>query len=106
MTKTDSPSGWEDLIHVTSEPSTTKRFLQHGDDVAILPTSQSPATEVLEIATVRFVGGVYIQLTDGRMYATIGGKSLGSKDTGYIVPATDAHRAALKPKAAVELDPK
>ena len=87
---------WDDIIEMTTQQSTSKRFLQQGNEVAILPAKQSRANEVLEIATVRFVGGVYVQLTDGRMYATIGGKCLGSNGVGYIVLATDEHREALK----------
>ncbi len=50
--------------------------------------------EVLEIATVQRAGPVFIQLTDGRMFATLGG--MGLNCTGCLVEATDEHRAALK----------
>jgi len=43
-------------------------------------------------------GGLYVQLMDGRMYATRGGESLGTNKLTYIVPATDAHWAALRIK--------
>ncbi len=62
-------------------------------DVAILPRRTSPPADVWEIATVLHVGPVYNQLTDGRMFATIGGIGLNTR--GYLVPATEEHRAAL-----------
>jgi hypothetical protein len=75
------------------------RHLSVGDEVAILPSESSPAAEVMEIVTISYVGSVHIQLNDGRMYATIGGKSLGASQITYIVPATAEHRVALRPKA-------
>ena len=33
-------------------------------------------SEVLELAKVLYVGSVFIQLEDGRMFATVGGKGL------------------------------
>ena len=74
--------------------------IARGSEVAILPTEHSGPSEVLEIATVKCVSSVFVQLADGRMYTTIGGrciggKYIGSKPNGYIVPATDEHRAAL-----------
>jgi hypothetical protein len=72
------------------------RFLQVGDEVAVIPRADSAPSETIEITTVAFATSVFVQLADGRMFATIGGKCLGSE--GYIVPATDEHRAALKRK--------
>ena len=46
-----------------------------------------------------YAGSVFLQLTDGRMFATIGGKYLGTKANGYVVLATDEHRAAIKSKS-------
>jgi len=71
-------------------------MIERGSYVAIMPRDTSPAADVLEIATVLFAGPIYIQLFDGRMYSTIGGKSLIAPKTTYIVPATDEHRAALR----------
>ena len=65
-----------------------------GTEVAILQAANSLPTEVLEIATVQRAGPVFIQLTDGRMFATLGG--MGLNCTGCLVEATDEHRAALK----------
>jgi hypothetical protein len=54
------------------------RHLKPGDELAIMPAENSPAADVLEIATIHYIGNVYLELTDGRMYATIGGKSFGT----------------------------
>jgi hypothetical protein len=66
--------------------------------VAILPNADSLPHHVLEIGTIDYAGSVFIRLTDGRMYATIGGKCLNCASASYIVPATDAHKDALKSK--------
>jgi hypothetical protein len=68
-----------------------------GMEVAVMPHRRSPPADVWEIATVLCAGPVYIQLTDSRLFATVGGVGLNSG--GYIVPATDEHRAALLAKA-------
>ncbi len=75
-------------------------MLRSGDEVAILPTPDSPPTDVLEIAVILYIGSVFLQLADGRMYATLGGKYLGTRVNGYVVPATDEHRAAIKAKSS------
>jgi hypothetical protein len=72
--------------------------LASGDDVAIMPTANSPAADVLEIATVTYICRVFIQLAEGRMYGSIGGKGLFSNAAGYAVRVTEEHRAALKAK--------
>ncbi len=64
--------------------------------VAVLPAANSPVTDVLEIANVKTVNSVFVQLANGRYYSTIGGKSLLADKTTYIRPATDAHRKALR----------
>jgi hypothetical protein len=76
-------------------------MIERGSHVAIMPSATSPAVEVLEIAAVMMAGNVYVQLMDGRMFATIGGKSLSGRKLLYIVPATDEHRAALSEKAKI-----
>lgn len=73
-------------------------ILKPGDAVAVLPNGSALPGDVLEIAKVNRVGSVAIQLTDGRNFATIGGGSLDIPKRGHIVPATDAHRAALRSK--------
>ena len=67
-----------------------------GDDVAIMPTTSSPPSEVLEIQLVIDTGADFIQVLDGRTFNPIGGESLNG--IGYLVPATDEHRAALNAK--------
>ncbi len=69
-----------------------------GDDVAILPNLQAEPSEILGIGAVFYVGAVYIQLADGRMYATIGGTALRAGSNDCIVPLTDTHRAAHEDK--------
>jgi hypothetical protein len=54
--------------------------------------------DVLELATIQYIGEVFFQLTDGRMFATVGGKSLISRKVSYAVPATAEYRAALREK--------
>lgn len=76
-------------------------MIERGSYIAIMPSELSPAADVLEIASVMLAGRVYIQLFDGRMFATIGGKSLNAKQVSYIVPATDEHRAALRAKNGI-----
>jgi hypothetical protein len=74
-------------------------YLARGDEVAIMPTANSPVADVLEIAAIVYIGRIFLQLADGRMYATIGGKGLFS-NKGYAVAATDEHRAVLNAKAS------
>jgi hypothetical protein len=68
------------------------------DIVAILPTKDAPPADVLQIATVHYVGHAIILLVDGRMYSKHDGHSMRANSDGYIVPVTDEHRAALKAK--------
>jgi len=70
--------------------------LKRGDRVAILPSESAPASDVLAVASIFFAGLVYIQLLDGRMYSSIGGKSLAASKTTYIVPATAEHLLTLR----------
>jgi hypothetical protein len=72
------------------------RLLQIGDEVAVIARPDSAPSETIEITTVSLATSVFVQLADGRMFSTIGGKCLGNE--GYIVPATDEHRAVLKHK--------
>ncbi len=68
------------------------------DMVAILPTKEAPPSDVLQIATVQYVGHAIILLIDGRMYSKRDGQSMRQPSDGYVVPATDEHRAALERK--------
>jgi hypothetical protein len=67
-----------------------------GEEVAILPTANAPPEEVLELGIIQFAGAVFIRLFDGRMFATIGGRCLSDASGHHAVPASDAHREALK----------
>jgi hypothetical protein len=67
-----------------------------GDEVAIMPTTSSPPSEVLEIQLVIDTGADFIQVLGGRTFNPLGGESLDG--TGYLVPATEEHRAALEAK--------
>jgi len=69
-------------------------YVVPGDEVAILPHSDAPASKVIEIQRVTSAGPVLIQLMKGQRYHRIGGKSIDG-DT-FIVPVTKEHRAALK----------
>jgi hypothetical protein len=70
-----------------------------GSEVAVFREHGGRPSDVVEIATVRYAGEVYIELTDGRRYAAIGG--LGLNTAGSIVPARPEHRAALARKRQV-----
>jgi hypothetical protein len=71
-------------------------FSQIAEEVAILPARGSLSRQVLEIAKVAHRGEVFIQLADGRMYATLGGAGLNTNTC--IVPADNEHREALTEK--------
>lgn len=71
-------------------------LIRCGDQVAIMPNTFAPVTDVLDIVSVVHAGEVYVLLADGRMYATIGGKSFSKGAVTYIVPATDQHHEALR----------
>jgi hypothetical protein len=75
-----------------------------GDPVAILPFNDAPAESVIAISTVRIANNIFVQLTDGRIYASIDGRGLTPTSEGCIVPATDEHRKALMAKYASTLD--
>jgi hypothetical protein len=67
---------------------------REGDEVAIFRAPNSRPSEVLEIATVLHAGPVFIQLHDGRMFATVGG--MGLNTVGWITVARGEHWAALE----------
>ncbi len=70
-----------------------------GDEVAILPFKSAAPDQTIALGIVRRIGEVFIELDDGRMYATIGLHGLNTK--GTIESVTDAHRAAIQERAAV-----
>ena len=51
--------------------------LKVGDEVAILPDRKSAVSEALEICEIGFAGIGYIQLVDGRIYASTDGRCFG-----------------------------
>jgi len=69
--------------------------LAAGDEVAIMPVGSSAASDVIELAIVQHVNSLIIQLTDNRIYSLEDGKGLTPSSGGFILPATDEHRAAL-----------
>ena len=75
------------------------KLLKSGDEVAVLPRNGAPPYEVLDIATVVYVGPTLIEVADGRIFFTRDGSSLLGAQDGYIVPATDEYRAVLSAKA-------
>jgi hypothetical protein len=69
--------------------------LVRGDAVAVLPFHGASPELATELANVRVVNNVFVQLEDGRIYASIDGRGLTFTSQGYIVPATDEHRQLL-----------
>lgn len=72
--------------------------LQRGDEVAIIPAGAASPVDVLEIATVERISNVHIVLSNGCVYATIGGIALLPHSKTCIEPATEEHRIALNAK--------
>jgi hypothetical protein len=68
----------------------------YGDEVAVLPFSDSPAAEVLSIQMVEDVGSAFIQLSDGKVFTRADGIAVDGN--ACIVPVTAQHRAVLKAK--------
>ncbi len=67
--------------------------MKNGDEVAILPHNLASPSEVSEIAIVQHAGPLFIQLQDGRRFATLGGAGLNC--SGCLVEAGTEHREAL-----------
>jgi hypothetical protein len=81
--------------------------LSVGDEVAILPAADAAPQQTLEIVRVAFVNVHLVRLIDQRVYSLIDGSGLTPTSRGYIVRASDAHRAALaaaRPKNATSDD--
>jgi hypothetical protein len=68
--------------------------LVFGDEVAVMPGEDSRPDEVIEIQSVDAVGLLRVRVRNDRWFAIFGG--VGMNSTGYIVPATDEHRAIIK----------
>jgi hypothetical protein len=76
------------------------KYFQTGEKVAIMPLGFATAADFLEIGAIAFVGGIYLQLLDGRMYATQDGRSLGTRKQTVVVPVTAEHWAAWRQRTA------
>jgi hypothetical protein len=71
------------------------------DEVAILPSVNSRPSDVVEIAKIAHAGPVFVQLEDGRMFATLGG--MGLNNHCCIVAVRQEHRIALQRRNHREL---
>jgi hypothetical protein len=74
--------------------------LKVGDEVAVMPAIYSPPHQVIEIAKVTYAGEIFVRLSDGRLFATIGGRGLDNK--WQLAMVTDAHRLALQHRATID----
>lgn len=68
-----------------------------GDEVAVMPGTDSLPDEVLEIGTVDAVSLLRVRVRNDRWFAIFGG--IGMNGPGFIVPATDEHRAIIAARA-------
>jgi hypothetical protein len=75
--------------------------MKSDDEVAVLPSAHARPSEVIEIAKITHAGPVFVQLEDGRMFATLGG--MGLNNHCYIVAVRMEHRMALKRRNDREL---
>jgi hypothetical protein len=73
-------------------PSSTR----HLDEFAVLPAYGAPASETIEIVTAQHIGVMLVMLCDGRAFSKGDGRPLDGNVFGCIVPATNAHREALR----------
>jgi len=67
-----------------------------------MPARGAPVEEVVEIATVHYVSRVFVQLGDARIYALHDGRCIGDPMGGYIVPANEAHQAAMEKRRKLD----
>jgi hypothetical protein len=74
------------------------KSLKCGDEVAVLPHAGALPQDVLDIATIVYVGPKLIEVSDGRIYFADDGRSLHDAEHDCIVPATEEHRSALLAK--------
>lgn len=75
-------------------------YLKIGDEVAVMPAVYSPPQEVIDIAKVTYAGEIFVQLSDGQLFATIGGRGLDNK--WQLALVTEAHRLALQRRATTD----
>ena len=71
--------------------------LHRGDEVAVLPWQNAPSEKVRELSIVSHVGPAVVELESGGLYFTEDGQGMNIE--GYIVPATEEHRTALRRRA-------
>jgi hypothetical protein len=76
-------------------------MIHDGSEVAVLRHLSDRPSQVLELATVRHAGEVFIELVDGRKFATIGG--IGLNTSGVIIYARDEHRVAIRKRMEVKV---
>jgi hypothetical protein len=74
------------------------KTLKCGDEVAVLPQAGALPRDVLDIATVVYVGPSLIELTDGQIYFANNGSNLLESEKYCIVPVTEEHRSVLRTK--------
>ena len=74
------------------------KLLKRGDEVAVLPQAGALPGDVLDVATIVYVGPKLIEVSDGRIYFADDGRSLHDVEHDCIVPATEEHRSALLAK--------
>jgi hypothetical protein len=66
-----------------------------GEEVAIVPWRDSPATNVVDIGVIAVVDSHTVQLEDHRMYSLQHRWGLTPRSLGFMVRATDTHRSIL-----------
>ena len=71
--------------------------LRRGDEVALLPRQGASSENVRELSIVAHVGPALVELASGGLYFLTDGSGLNAE--GYIVPATEEHRAVLRRRA-------
>jgi len=71
--------------------------LRRGDEVAVLPRQGASSEKVRALSIVAHVGPALVELETGGLYFLTDGSGLNVE--GYIVPATEEHRTALRRRA-------
>ena len=75
-----------------------------GDEIAIMPTANARPHQILAIGKVCYIGPVFLQISDGRMFANYDGR--GVDNPCWVAELTEKHRKALikaNPSAAVAI---
>jgi hypothetical protein len=85
-------------LPITSGVSTVSTAnLHRGDEVALLPWQGAPSDKVRELSIVAHVGPALVELESGGLFFATDGQGMNIE--GYIVPATEEHRTALRRRA-------